>query len=84
MCYVLPYRLSCTTFIETTKGNGMKTLTMNEFEAITQDGTSRQWFTLNSTEYALHSDGSILDEDGFPLADGDAETIAVRSAIASM
>lgn len=59
----------------------MATITLGLKETITQDGYSRQWYTINGEEYAITSDDQILDEDGCPLTEGDAETIRVRNAI---
>lgn len=73
------------------KGNVMNTIIkMAEAKFIEDDG--RDWYALTGTDYGtswdfsddvygVHQDGTILDIDGFPLTDGDTETIAVRNTI---
>lgn len=52
----------------------------------------RRWYVINGQDYGterefedeiygITEDGTILDSDGYPLTDGDGETIAVRNAI---
>lgn len=59
-------------------------------EMLENDG--RQWFRLNgiepdtnwdfdNDEYAIHSDGSILDSEGYPLTPGDLQEIAVSNSV---
>lgn len=64
------------------------TATYIDTETDMADGTERAWYIVHGIgvdgdngEYAVTSDGRILDVDGKPLTDGDAETEAVRRAI---
>lgn len=61
---------------------------------MTEDDGTRRWYELNGMDYgtgrefendlyAVTKDGTILDSDGYPLTDGDGETIAVRNAISA-
>lgn len=56
------------------------------------DNDGLQWYELNGVDYGtdwefngsiygITKDGSILDEEGYPLTEGDFETIAVLNTI---
>lgn len=56
------------------------------------DGVSRRWFTVDgfchltnssfdNEEYAICSDGTILNGDGCPLTPGDNDTIALEHVL---
>jgi len=57
----------------------------------TMDGATRTWFQVSghdsgtgrdiNGEYAICDDGRVLNCDGYPMTDGDRETIAVKSLI---
>ena len=60
-----------------------------------KDETTVYWFRLNGTDYGTDVDfdsdvygiaesgpnSSVLNEDGYPLTEGDHETVAVRNAV---
>ena len=61
---------------------------------INSDSDGREWFELNGADYGTHrefnsdvygitDDGSILNADGYPLTEGDFETISVRNTLSA-
>ena len=58
---------------------------------IMTDETGNNWYHIEgidygtkyelNSDYAITADGRILDDDGYPMVDGDWETIAVNKSI---
>jgi len=65
---------------------------MAEYKRLKDDFDSTQWYELNGIDpmtgvefnksvYGITEDDTVLSVDGWPLTEGDYETIAVRNTI---
>jgi len=71
--------------------NTEKSVCVTNIDSDTVDGITRQWYEIKGTVYGtglsldgiygVTSDDRILDVDGCPITEGDAEYVAVRNAI---
>jgi len=70
----------------------MENVTVKNLGDDNVEGMNRKWYQLNGVdsgtnykfendEYAICSDGSVLDISGCPLTEGDHQIIAVRNTI---
>ena len=90
---VIPGQLALTCYNynqESRETNPQQESKMATAKLIENDG--QEWFELNGIDYgtgyefdndtyAISVNGQILDADGFPLTEGDHETIAVRNQL---